>query len=92
MSTGTNRVAKFQAAFPEYFRQKVKGPMGCCSVPAFEEEGRKLCSWWKGLKTFENFLFLALGKGVAWILWKRSYWLLEFLPEGVESTWWLCYS
>ena len=64
MSTGTNRVAKFQAAFPEYFRQKVKGPMGCCSVPAFEEEGRKLCSWWKELKTFENFLFLALwGRG-----------------------------
>ena len=28
-------------------------------------EGKKLCGWWKGLKTFESFLFLALwGKGL----------------------------
>ena len=57
-------MAKFQATFPGGFRQKVKGPMGCWSIPSIRGEGRELCGWWEGLKTFENFLFLALwGRG-----------------------------
>lgn len=32
-----------------------------------------------------------MGKEAAWVLEKRSC-LLEFLPEDVESIWWLFYN
>ena len=43
-------------------------------------EGKKLCGWWKGLKTFESFLFLALwGRGLP------GYWEEVLLALGVPS-------
>jgi len=69
-------VAKFQATFPGGFRQKVKGPMGCWSVPSIQGEGRELCGWWEGLKILRTFCF--------W-LWERG--LPGYYGRGLIGSW-----
>ena len=51
--------------------------MGCWSIPSIWGEGRELCGWREGLKTFKNFLFLASwGRGLP------GYW-----GRGVIGSW-----
>ena len=59
----TNDMAKFQAAVPEGFRQKVKGPMDYWSVPSIWGGGREYEAGGRDLQLLRASCFWLCGEG-----------------------------
>ena len=84
---------KVPGNFSRRFQAESEGSLGLLEHSLHPGRGERVLWLVEGTSSFwELSVSGFVGKGVAWILGKRSYWLLEFLPEGVESTWWLCYN
>lgn len=89
----TNGMAKFQGAVPEGFRQKVKGPMDYWSAASIWGVGRQYEAGGRDLHLLRASCFWICGEGCCLDNGEElpASWLLEILPEGAESTWWLFY-
>lgn len=84
-----HQCSKVPGSISEDFKQKAKGPIGCWNVPSIWEEVRSYVAGGRNLKLLRASCFWVCGEGGC--LGKRSC-LLEFLPEDVESIWWLSYN